>query len=181
MSAFTDRVTDDDIRWLRAQILSDPTDYPRDFTGWIGPWVGLAGIDVPISQIVGFAQFTAQVAPTIATSQSTTSATYTNLGTVGPQLTGLPDGNYLLLYRASVVNNTAGVGCLYSPKINGTEATDADAANASGVELTTAVGFTVKELKTGGNNTILMRYRTDGVATATYGGRWLVAFRYANV
>jgi hypothetical protein len=138
----------------------------------------LRGLRTPISQITGFAQFQAQAAPVVTADETTASGTYTNLATVGPEIDALPDGKYLLLYGALVTAPGSG-RAFVAPKINSTEADDADAAqmyasNGGGVS------FAVTKTLSGGNNTILLRYRTSGGGTGTFGLRWLIVLRYSN-
>src|SRR3990172_3710227 len=53
---------------------------------------------IPVSQLQGWSQNAPKSATTIDANQSTTSTTYTNLTTIGPELTGLSDGQYLVFF-----------------------------------------------------------------------------------
>jgi hypothetical protein len=35
----------------------DPLGYEKEFKGWLPEWIGQSGIDIPISQVIGFNQF----------------------------------------------------------------------------------------------------------------------------
>lgn len=145
-------------------------------------WLTVNPIPVPISQVQGFSRFTAQPA-SIATGETTTSTTYADLATVGPTLSGLPAGTYLVLVGALLYNNTAGVASSASVSLNGGAASDADAAilvtSGSNVPAVTAVGFSVKTL-TLANNTLRVKYRVNGASTGTFYYRNLVALRIGN-
>jgi hypothetical protein len=150
--------------------------------GEIRAFLETSGFALPISQIVGFQQFTAKSdvdngAATIA------SATYGDpaTGDAGPSLSGLPDGSYVVLYGALAWDSSGGGGTTYmSLKVNGTEATDADAvsttANANGISVMRTV---VKTLSNAGDSTLTLRYKMS-VGTGRWDNRFLIALRYAN-
>lgn len=136
---------------------------------------------IPISNIPGFSQFTAQVADRVDASQTTSSTTYTDLGTVGPSLTNLPDGQYLFMFGfVYLYTSGSGVTGYMGLKINSTEAVDADSLQGtSGGQY--ALTGTLKKRLTGGANTVTTRYRVSGTTPViNFGYRWLVGFRMAN-
>ena len=146
-------------------------------------WLEQNPPNIPITQILGFTQFTAQAADRINTSQSTTSTAYVALATQGPILTGLSDGKYLLMFGAALASNASTGAPLMNLKVNGTTPSDDNEAvqgsnTTFGVSASTAV---VKTLSNAGNNTVEAVYRTSNVAvTASFNHRWLVALRYSN-
>jgi hypothetical protein len=160
------------------QYLQDPLGFPEEYKGWLPEWITQAGIDVPISQIVGFSGFTAQAATPVATQESSSSTTYTDLATVGPQITGLPDGQYLLLFGLTMAN---GASTSYAGvKINSTDPADADAIQ---ITTTSAYGMAkavVGTLDGGGNNTVKLVYRSSTAVSAQFALRWLVALKVSN-
>lgn len=162
--------------------MSNPLLYvPKVFETWMTDRVAVAGLDVPIGQIVGFNLFVPQIAPDIATEESTTSTTYVSLTTTGPELSGLPNGSYLLLYSAEArSSNTDGASAI-SPQVNSTAPSDGDSAAATGSSEIGMVGFTTKTL-TAGNNTITLKYRAAGSnpGTSSFKFRRLIALRYTN-
>lgn len=137
---------------------------------------------ISISQVFGFSQFTAQ-ANTVATDQTTSSATYTDLATVGPQISGLADGQYLVLFGSGIYNTSASTQSYMSFSVNGgTESTDHIQAD-SGAGNTVIPGgrAALVTMESGGNNTIKARYKRGSAGTAGFTGRWLVVIRYASV
>jgi hypothetical protein len=118
----------------------------------------------------------------VATSETRASASYGDLATVGPDITGLADGVYLFMYGCLNKVSAGATLNFYSPKINSTEADDADAAQSdSATAFQTSIFAVVKTLSNGGNNTVTMRYRNDNAAvTSTFKNRWLIAIRVAS-
>jgi hypothetical protein len=148
----------------------DPLGFKTEFKSWIPEWVTQVGIDVPISQITGFSGFTAQAATRISVSEGTGSATYVDLATVGPTLTGL--------FGAAAVT-TSGV-CFMAIAENGAAASDSQSAQFA----TTTGGVSgaaayLTTLSNGGNNSLEAKYRTTA-GTGTFNHRWLIALKYAN-
>ena len=79
---------------LIARVFQDPRRIPAVFWSYLQSWLEANPPLLPISQIVGFSQFTTVVANARRLAETTTSQRLTNLATVGPQLTGLSDGIY---------------------------------------------------------------------------------------
>lgn len=166
--------------------LSFPEDLPPRFKSWLIDFMAVNIPQIPVSQITGFKQIeqvevSSATTGTVGTSQTTTSATYVDLATVGPQLTGLRNGQYLIFFGVAVLWNTGGVNAWMSISVNGATAVDADActvATTVGMSPTRAV---VKTLSSGNANTLLAKYRTDGGSTGNYQHRWLIAQRIGPV
>lgn len=149
--------------------------------GELRAWLEGSGFQLPISQVVGFKQFTAQADVDNSEARRNTN-TYGDptTGNAGPELTGLPDGKYVLFYGALAWDFSGGGGTTYmAPKVNSTEATNADAvsttANTAGISVMRAV---LKDL-TGGSNTVTLRYNMS-TGTGRWDNRFLIALRYAN-
>lgn len=158
-------------------------DFSDQALGELKLWLEGVGLSTPISLVRGFQQFTAQTTARIGigAAETTSSATYTDLATVGPQLTNIPDGQYLILFGALARTSVNTFAARMSVKVNSTEALDADAVAWVVTDNVTATGFTVKTLSGGGDNTITARYRVDdAAATGIYSDRTMAAFRFAN-
>lgn len=171
-------------RELLSKMFSNPLLFPREFKSWISNYLALNGLDIPISQIQGFTSFSANLSE-VATNESLAAGTttYSNLATVGPELTGLPDGQYLIGYGCNASRDTQQRTLYYSPSFNGAAASDNDAAqvDTNTTDYVTLVRFTTETLDAGGNNSITMKYRQSGASTvASYKNRWLVCLRIAN-
>jgi hypothetical protein len=160
------------------QYLQDPLGFPEEYKGWLPEWITQAGIDIPIGQVIGFPGFTAQAATRISVSEGTGSASYTDLATVGPTLTGLADGQYVVFFGAAAVT-TSGV-CFMAIAENGAAASDSQSAQFA----TTTGGVSgaaayLTTLAAAGNNSLEAKYRTTA-GTGTFNHRWLIALKYAN-
>ena len=161
--------------------LSLPEDLPPRFKSWLIDFIAVNIPQIPVSQIIGFKQIDQVEVSTneVATGESTTSGTYTDLSTVGPQLTTLRDGRYVVFFGASSWNNGSQVSYM-SPSINGATALDVNAAMSS---VTTAISVTraLSVDLTSGTNTLVCKYRTDFATLGSYQARWLIAQRIGPV
>lgn len=149
-----------------------------EFLAQIGAYLALNPL--PITQVPGFALFTARAAPTIAADQSTASTSPTSLSTAGPTLTSLSNGLYLMLFGASgdIVGGGNPTGYM-GIKVNSTEPTSAAALYFDSASRAPGAFIALATLSAG-NNTLLARYWTSGTGTVECKNRWLVVLRYAN-
>lgn len=150
------------------------------FKDYMVQYLALNQPPLSVSQLIGFSQFNAQfnVVRTGAT-ESTASTSYTDLTTPGPELAGLSNGRYVLIYGGSAQSNAAGDTASFSPSINGAAASDdnfARTAQAGYVSIARAITATLSA----GSNTVTMKYRTDA-GTGFFSEVWLIALRYANL
>lgn len=157
-------------------------DFSAEALGQLKVWLEQSGLNLPISQVVGFQQFTAEAATRINTSENTTSGTYADLATVGPSITGLADGKYVLFFGAAVASAGAGSVPFMGISVNGDTPSDVEATQGSDTTFGTA-GSTaiIRTLSNGGNNTLTAKYKSsDGATSCAFNRRWLIALRYAN-
>ena len=158
------------------------TDISPQALGQLVDYITQSGIPVPVSQIVGFQQFTVQAASPVGveTNETTTSTSYTDLTTVGPQLTGLSDGKYLVMFGAVAKGNAAGNSAYMSPSVNSATPADGDSAKTDISSGFVGVSRALTVTLSGGNNSIAMKYKTQSAGTAGFQTRWLLVLRYAN-
>lgn len=143
-------------------------------------WIEQRGLHVPITQVLGFSQFTAQTATSVFTPESTTSTTYTDLATAGPTLSGLPDGKYVFFY-GSAAKVTGAEEAGMAIQVNSDAVNDTNDACVGQANAYQAMSIAVtKTLSTGGNNTVTAKYHSLAGASVTFARRWLIAIRYAN-
>lgn len=115
----------------------------------------------------------------VATSEGTTSTTYTDLATSGPAVTVTvgPSGIALVLFGGQQSNGTASNGCRTSVAIGAATATDGDSAsmlNSASGGLGMSQKFSHHILVTGltpGSVTFTMKYRASVGGTATFAAR----------
>lgn len=111
----------------------------------------------------------------ISTSQTTTSVTYADLGTIGPSVT-ITTGPAAIVWCSSFLqNNTSGASSHVSFDVTGATAiaaSDVEAIrfNASAVNDFMRAGITSKVVLTPGSNTFTMKYRVSG-GTGTFANR----------
>ena len=162
-------------------LIKDIYGVSADFLGQLRTWFEQNPPSIPVTQIIGFNQFTVQSATSVITNDSTTSQTYVNLTNTGPTLTNLPDGQYVFVFGCIASNSTSGDGAVVSLSINGSTPDDNDGSQTQATVLTSVMRAVPKTLSGGGNNTVTMQYRV-GVAghTGHFAYRWLFGLRYAN-
>lgn len=175
-----------DERRLLERLLGEPAALPQTFwAALIDRMVVELPHQIPIYQLQGFQQFSATSA-TILTGESTTSGTYTNLATTGPEITGLSKGKYLIFFGAGACNtgNTLGWQAAMSLSINSAAASENDrcmaAHQASSSAGTVSISRTVEKTLSQESNTVTCKYRLAFGGTAFFEYRWLIVQRIGN-
>lgn len=160
---------------LQRRLFSSVETLPDKFKSWSIEYPAVNGLPIPASQIQGFAQYTAIQSQVLA-SESTSSTSYTNLTTTGPEVTGLSDGEYLLIFGC-VFDSSGGDGHM-SPSINGSTPSDNDAAyqQPSSANRFNMVRAVTKSLANNNNNTITMQYKVTSGAQV-FKNRWFIVLR----
>lgn len=155
-------------------------DFSAEALGELKTWLEQNPPSLAITSILGFTQFTATHAE-VGTRETTTSATYADLATVGPTLTGVGPGTYVILYGAGSFNSAAANACWISVSLNGAAATDGDGSRVDSLATTgeqSQVRGLVKTLSLA-SNSVTVKYKTGG-GTASFENRWLIAIKAAN-
>lgn len=171
-----------DLQALRQRLkdlFAHPELLPNDFLSFVTDFVSVNQPVIPISQINGFDRFTANFAA-VATSQTTTSASYVSLATTGPELTDIPDGIYVVTHGALMASSADGSRVFQSISVNGGSASDGDAAQNGNLFNLSACTSVQKSLS-GGTNTITCKYRTNSSVTGTFANRFVLAQRVSNL
>jgi len=121
---------------------------------------------------------------TVATSETTTSTTYTDLTTSGPAVTITTGTKVLIGYGAAISNNTASDGAGISFAVSGaTTSAAADSATRGLTATITSGTLNTDRLGrvdmftglTAGSNTFTLKYRATLGGTATFGNRFIWA------
>ena len=169
-----------DEQQLINRLLGNPGALPAAFWAAVIDRVVVdAPSQIPVSQLQGFSQFRATAAPDILTEQTTPSTSYTNLATTGPEITGLSDGQFLVLFGYTGFA-PAGTGSVMSVSVNGAAASDNDWATQDNASNASTSRIVLKTLAGSGSNTITAKYRSKFAGTSTYSKRWLIALRTGN-
>lgn len=163
--------------------LARPESFPPEFWSAVIQKVSLDIDKIPGSQIVGgTTNLSATNADAIATEESTTSLTYTDLATAGPTITGLSNGTYLVLFGCLMrESNAAGEQSIMSIQVNSTAASDSVAcAMERGIGLQSASSFFVTALEENNNNTLTAKYKVSAASTGYFANRRLTAIKIGN-
>ena len=150
---------------------------PQTFLAYFVDYIQTSNIQIAVSQITG-QTLSLTPAGSVTAAQSITATAYGDLGTVGPELTGLTSGRYALLYGAQASISATVDEALMSIAINGGAPSDNDAAVTANTNLASIFALSLQTL-TAQSNTIESKYRVTG-GTGTFGQRQLIAIRYAN-
>jgi len=144
----------------------------------------MSNLAIPVTQLLGWSQFEPHKAPTIDDVETTTSTTYVDLATEGPTLSGLPPGQYLVLFGFTGSNSVDGTATIMSFATDGaaiSSDTNPGIVMNSNVKDCSVLGFATVTLsgdRVGGHE-LKAKYKVDG-GTGTYFYRRLVAFKFAN-
>jgi hypothetical protein len=159
-------------------------DVSPTFLGDLSAYFTQNPFPVPISQVSGFEATTPYQAPTIAAEETTSSNTYVDLTTLGPQLTSVPDGKYVIHFGSAASISSTTTRARMGIQIN---AATVDNSQAGFCSTTTRCGISFATLQTvsGGTsgNTITCKYAIGAGASgasATFGARWLLALRVSG-
>lgn len=151
-------------------------DFSAEALGELRTWLEQNPPSVSIENIIGFSQlFSGNV---VATQESTTSTSYTDLATAGPSLT-LPDGRYLVLFASAIRNSTSGGSAQAGLFVNGVSYSDPLTAGSIS-EFVTCALFDSLSLQTGGGNTVELKYKKNSSGTAEFYARSLIALKQSN-
>lgn len=158
-------------------------DFSAEALGQLKVWLEQAGMNLPISNIIGFSKFTAKFA-------SEASEAHRNVagygdpnvsGVAGPTISGLPNGSYVVTFGGSGTGTAASNVVAYmAVSVNGSTPVDADSCEAQGTgHYSTSRSILVS--LTAGSNELKALYKTsDGTDRGDFRYRWMVAQRYAN-
>jgi hypothetical protein len=161
--------------------LSSPLEFPSEFKKWLLDYLAQNIPPIPVNQLLGYVQTRAYVAEDIVTSEAQVSSSYDDLATVGPILTGMADGSYLVFHGCEIKSADG-----FSAKgwealsINGSTPSDTKACRAfnGGTRVDIAFRGELVTLDVGGNNEIAMQYRSS-LGIASFARRWMIAIRVA--
>lgn len=116
----------------------------------------------------------------VETSESTTSTSYVDLATAGPQVTVTSGPNLIIHTTADLVCNTAGQTARTTFNVSGVSSITESDIRALKNTSTTNLRATVTTVVavTPGVNIVKMVYRTSGTSTATFANRRLLVLPY---
>lgn len=161
------------------RLLSAPEEFPREFGSWISAYLAVNG-ELDKRQINGVSNFSVYPADEVVDEDSVSSTSFGDLSHVGPSLTGLKNGLYIVQFGGLArAGDADGSYAIETISVNGTVTSDEiwAGANFSSVSKTAHVALTQ-----GNNNSIVAKYRRfGGAAAVTWRQRWMVAIRYGTL
>lgn len=116
----------------------------------------------------------------VATQESTTSTSYTDLTTAGPTQDSLPPGKYIFFFGAIAKISTAGDAAKMSLNINGTVSEDTFVAQTDLDRFHSIMAIQFVTLSND-NNSVVCQYKSSvGTSTAGFQARWIASLRYSD-
>lgn len=166
------------------RLLSQSTDFPKEFGAWIKEYIAVNG-EMQQYQVVGLSQNTPRTAIVVTGENRSWDASYGDLATVGPSLDQMGKGTYLVLFSCSAIANEFGSEPWMSVSVNGAAAADLDSVHfhLSGstgeLPLFRALVLDLPNPK----NTLVCKYKRigNGATVATFSNRQLTAIKIANL
>ena len=149
-----------------ASLLAEPLHFPDEFKRWMLDYFAVNPPQIPYSHIFGSRINLAREGNYVAAQEScASSATYVDLATVGPQLTNVADGKYLVMYGASSRGRT-------SISVNGAVPSDDD--SVFGKEAVPSTGrMKIVTVKNNNQNSFKLQYKE----LRNFSRRWLTIVR----
>lgn len=119
----------------------------------------------------------------VETAETTTSSSFTDLATIGPQVTVTTGTQALVIITSAINNNTATVASSASFSVTGATAFAADNTvriARDGIAANTLVRYSAATLfpLTAGSNTFTMKYNTQAATTATFSVREIIVIPF---
>jgi hypothetical protein len=153
----------------------------QDTLNYITQYAAMNPLPIPISQITGFTQFTAQNEHASRLASPPRRAATRTSPRRGRRLTGLTDGSWLFIHGASIDTSVR-----VQPGVDVDRRERCGRADDDGClsEATTATSCAVANLKTldnGGSSTVTCKYRTGVGATGRFGHRFLIGLKVGNL
>jgi hypothetical protein len=171
MSELQQEFTPEDKQLLQ-RLLFRPMLLPPEFKSWLYKF---ASTDAAphFQEILGTRSRRWRIATPVLPLEYTTSVTYADLATVGPQLTGLENGTYMVIF--GFYTQGGGSGSRYCQvQYNDQTAVPPPSPQVDIVTEGQAVMFHLVELKHQNNNKMTMKYRVP-VSNGGFSTRWLHA------
>ena len=179
--------TQDDLKVLAKMLISSQGE--NELMSWIKDWVSAHLAITQGSQIIGVPLMLFAEATPVVTEESTVSATFVDLSTRGPELTGMADGNWIIIWGC-LIRESGALDTVAQMAVQPSWAglSDSQVASAQVFASTKssavfsrafgAQGPAVVDSTGRGNSSIRGMYRRQaGTGTPNFSNRWLVAVR----
>ncbi len=170
------------------EILRSP-DGEKELMSWVKDWTAAHLAVTNGSQIIGVPNLAFVEAPMVAAPGSTTSGTFVDLTNVGPTLSGMSDGNWILFWGCTI-REIGGIDSVGQMSILPSWAGESDSQVASAQVTANSMNNAVYSRAFGtqgpavvdptglGNNSCRARYRRQsGGGTVSFTNAWIAAVR----
>lgn len=157
------------------RLLKNPLDFPDAFKRWVGDYFGTNVPLIPFGNFLGSKVNIAKSGDFILATEGPGPASFGNIsgGTVGPSITGLANGVYLVFWGA---NTTGGAHeGFMGVSVNGDTPTDGNSAG-SAYDQQIAHGRII-DVQQNHNNSIVAKYKGG---QQSWGRRWISVIRVAT-
>ncbi len=162
--------------------LGHPLEFPAEFKQWLTDYVATQTPKFPISQVFGYQLQRVRTA-TVDASETRATNSYGDLATVGPTLSNLANGWYILVFGADTASSATAGGTKMSPQINGVAAVDDNACSFIPLYPTPARTSNLRMVMVhldAGTNEIIMKYK-QASGTGTFQFRFLHALKVLSL
>lgn len=157
------------------EFLRHPILFPDEFKSWLQDWIAVNIPKIPVSQIFGFKIQSVKTGPEVATAQSTSSTSFTDLATVGPTVENLVNGFYVVMFGANRSTTPFDPGIIMGLSIDGAAPDTAQVAN---LNENNGGGIALVDLSGGDHqHTITAKYKVATAGTSTVSDRWMHALK----
>ena len=157
-------------------------DFSTEALGQLKLWLEQQGLNLPVTNILGFSQFTSRYANEDSEGHMTsTSYGDPNVsGSAGPSITGVSPGKYVILFGGAGTTSSAGSVAYLGVNINGAGASDSEACEINVLSEHASVSRAIIKTVTAANSTVALVLRSSGGNDIDFRNRWLMILRYAN-
>lgn len=155
-------------------------DFSAEALGELKTWLEQNPPLLPVTQVIGFSQFTAQSA--VDNTVADVVGPNGRSGSSTPGLSALPNGQYVIMWGCRASTTVVGDDAAMGLTVNGSAySLDLSAATRSPNRASIAAA-TIQTLDNNGSNSLAMVYAYDGSGTGTaeFRDRWLIALKFAN-
>lgn len=165
--------------------VSRPDLIPEAFMSYVQDFIQVSRLLIPVGQLTGFTQYTANAATQISTQESRSATAYGDLATAGPELTGLGAGMYVVFFGATIrVSNDANTAYA-ALSVNGAAASDTDSISlnvaGSGASGQASLSRVIVKTLSDASNSLAIKYRSSVSGDSSeFSNRWLIALKYSN-
>lgn len=159
------------------RLLSAPIFFPDGFKDWVSDAFARDIPLIPYTQFLGGRLNIAKSGDYIVTNESRSATAWGDLTTVGPTVSNLADGSYLIIWGCTISSEEGLMGV----SINGADPSDDRAVGTAGASAIVSPAYAyIADLKNNNNNTVQCKYRNVVGGGSNFRRRWLAVIRISQ-